>query len=603
MKLLERSGGCALRETIMPKYIPIPPRLSVSKNVQATHSTSVNHARSESVVSINPWSNSNIVAASKRFRDLHTYDFIIEAAVSFDGGKTWAPSPLPMHRDWGENAGMSDPTIAWDSLGYVYLFVGPHWKSTDPRDAVGNPPIGLGVWVYISKDEGRSWGMPIPISEVRTDDKQWATSDMTYDSPHYGNVYVTWAAATPLHFGSSRNPGTVWVGPGTKTPAESSLDLKAYSPEVSVGPDGTIYIFWHNDGSDSIELVKSTDGGQSFTASKTVAKGVTSIRGNAPLRNGWPHFPGGTFRVITLVTACVIELKTLVVAWADYRDGVSKIYYRRSTDGGEHWEGAASGEPLLGVTIASSGTANEFHPQIMALPNGTVGCAFYEFGPRFSESVALGGGNHVRYLIDVVLVASLDRGVTFSLRETVTDKPWDPAINAPWAHGNPAVTFIGEYFGLDSDKYGFRVVWTDTRTGMQELFTANAWVQTSISEFDPRLDSDTVFVPLHGSAGGLLVNRKTGEVIPVPYPQWDSASRMRNRANPIRDTTFSQIDALLDAFALIEDISDVTAQLVKLEIMDSIRLVVAQGVSTTQETPKNQLPTGTISNSKVIRGK
>lgn len=576
----------------MPKYTPIPPRLSVSKNVQVTHSTNVNHARSESVVSINPWNSGNIVAASKRFRELHTYDFIIEAAVSFDSGKTWAPSTLPLHRDWGVNPGMSDPTIAWDNLGWVYLFVGPHWKSNDPTDAVGNPAIGIGVWVYISKDEGRTWGAAIPISENRDDDKQWAASDQSSGSPHYGNVYVAWGAGTPLHFGRSQHPGTAWKGPGNKTPANSSLDLKVFGPEISVGPDGTIYIFWHNDGSDSIELVKSTDGGQSFTASKApVVKGIKSIRTGAPTRGGWPHFPGGTFRVITLVTACVIDQKTLVVAWADYRDGVSRIYYRRSTDGGVHWEGADGGQLLLGPAAASSSTAHEFHPQILAMPDGTVGCAFYEFGPHYNDYLTVTGGSHARYLIDVVMAVSLDRGVHFSLRETVTERPWNPATNAPWAHGHSDVQFIGEYFGLDADKHGFRIVWTDTRTGMQELFTSKVYVQTSLSEFDPRVDSDTVYVPLHGSAGGVLINLKTGEVIPLPYPQLNPEFRMRSQISTIRDERVQQVAMLLEAFAIVESVSNAGAQAAMDDIVESIRMIAAQETRNREEIPKTQLPT------------
>jgi len=576
----------------MPRFLPIAPRLNISKNVQVTHSANVNHARSESVVSINPLDGQNIIAASKRFRNLHTYDFVVEAAVSFDGGKTWDASSLPLHRDWGVNPGMSDPTIAWDSHGWAYLFVGPHWKSNDPGDAVGNPAIGIGVWVYISRDGGTSWGTPIEVSGARTDDKQWAASDVSQGSPHYGNVYVAWAAGTPLHFGRSQHPGTAWVGPGGKTPAQSSLHPNAFAPEVSVGPDGTIYIFWHNDGSTSIELVTSSDGGQSFTAPRSVVTGIKSIRGHAPATGGWPHFPGGTFRVITLVTGCVVGPKTLMVAWADYRDDVSRIYFRRSTDGGQTWEGAASGQPLLNAAIASDTTAHEFHPQIIAMPNGTVGCAFYEFGPRFRDFATLGGGNPLRYLIDVVLVASLDRGVTFSLRESVSDRPWNPRTNAPWAHGDSQVTFIGEYFGLDADNEHFQIVWTDTRTGMQELFAAKAYVQTSATEWDPRLDTDTVFIPLHGSSGGVLVDRKTGKVIPVPYPEWNEEFRLRTRANVIRDAGVRRIGMLLDAFAIIEGVSDVAAQSVRTGIMESIRSIAAEAIVDGQELPEHRLGAG-----------
>ncbi len=36
---------------------------------------------------------------------------------------------------------------------------------------------------------------------------------------------------------------------------------------------------------------------------------------------------------------------------------------------------------------------------------------------------------------------------------------------------DPIASFIGEYFGLDASAKGFYPVWTDTRTGIQELWT------------------------------------------------------------------------------------------------------------------------------------
>jgi hypothetical protein len=67
---------------------------------------------------------------------------------------------------------------------------------------------------------------------------------------------------------------------------------------------------------------------------------------------------------------------------------------------------------------------------------------------------------------------STDNGQTFSERVTVTENPWDAAVDAPFSHGDPQVTFIGEYFGLDASTLGFFPLWTDTRTGIQEIFTA-----------------------------------------------------------------------------------------------------------------------------------
>ena len=72
----------------------------------------------------------------------------------------------------------------------------------------------------------------------------------------------------------------------------------------------------------------------------------------------------------------------------------------------------------------------------------------------------------------MILAISTDDGKTFSNRVTVTDIAWDPAQNAPWSHGNKDITFIGDYFGFDASRLGFFPLWTDTGTGIQEIFTA-----------------------------------------------------------------------------------------------------------------------------------
>jgi hypothetical protein len=134
------------------------------------------------------------------------------------------------------------------------------------------------------------------------------------------------------------------------------------------------------------------------------------------------------------------------------------------------WMGSASGEPLLAGLDVSPPDQHDFHPQLAAMPNGDIGCAFYQFGPKLGYS---------QPRIDVVIVVSQDGGKTFPLRLTVTDKPWDPAVDAPLSHGDPNTTFIGEYFGLAANELGFFLLWTDTRTGMQEMFSSRVTVEPS----------------------------------------------------------------------------------------------------------------------------
>ena len=105
------------------------------------------------------------------------------------------------------------------------------------------------------------------------------------------------------------------------------------------------------------------------------------------------------------------------------------------------WVDENSGRPLLGdMGFSDSTPVQHFHPQLAVTPAGIIGCAFYEFGIK--------GGDGI-HRIDVRLASTAIFAQSFIFLATVTEKPWDPLVDAPFSHGNPAVTFIGEYFGLD----------------------------------------------------------------------------------------------------------------------------------------------------------
>ena len=131
-------------------------------NVQVTFDTDLNNARSESSLAINPNNLLQVVAASKKFADIHTYNFTLATEYSTDGGQTWSPSSalgLPQ----GATV-MTDPTLAWDDSNNVFL--------------VGltgyNPPAWdtIGIVIYKSSDGGQTWSAPNPIHNSPGDDKQ-----------------------------------------------------------------------------------------------------------------------------------------------------------------------------------------------------------------------------------------------------------------------------------------------------------------------------------------------------------------------------------------------------------------------------------------------
>jgi hypothetical protein len=455
-------------------------------NHRVTFSDSLKNARSESSIAINPLNPYNMVASSKKFSDPSKYEFSLAIYYTVDGGETWLESDAPeLLEGW---AGVSDPALAWDisedDKDTVYLVALPF----APEKPVGDGSI-IGIAIYSSTDGGKTWSNPKLIHKSvdpehgREDDKQWAIGDYNPLSPYFGNIYAVWddgpgVGFSRLAFAKTADHGNTWIGlkdlqTGKHRHAGSIIGniQDSGSPEISVASDGSIYVVWLGNNNRDVKFVKSSDGGDTFTDPIIVAKSVVPV--NYPYienTHGWSHFPSATFRMGTYCTGCTVGDNIVVFAWADYREGISRIYYRRSLDGGNAWEGPASGQPLLADNnVLSISDQQDFHPQLISTPSGEIGCAFYEFGPKGRSGRPPVWENS---LIDVVMAFSLDNGKTFSDRLNVTECPWDPNIGAPLSHGDPDVTFIGEYFGLDASSLGFFPLWTDTRTGMQEIYTA-----------------------------------------------------------------------------------------------------------------------------------
>ncbi len=253
-------------------------------------------------------------------------------------------------------------------------------------------------------------GLP-PLSGPSIAQSQWAAGDNHPASPHYGNVYVAWddLNAGVCAFARSTDNGATWTGTAGHGPG-SAIGFNSFAPQISVAGDGTVYVTWVA-GSD-IMFVKSTDGGASFSAPVAAVSGITPLTSpRLPASGGFIELPGGSFRVLT-IAACAGG--AFVVAWADYREGVSRIYYGYSHDYGATWANAPTGQPLLTGGLALAPDQHDFHPQVAALPNGPIGCAFYEFGPKWSGGLRL---------IDVYLAQSTNNGAVFS---SVSGRP--PAL-------------------------------------------------------------------------------------------------------------------------------------------------------------------------------
>lgn len=471
-------------------------------DVQATQSQT-NQSRSESAVGINPLDRSNIIAASKKFIDPTKYHFTVAAVFSKNDGTTWTEATLPKPSSWD---GMTDPVLAFSHLGHAFLVVEP--LRFDPNDITVT-----GIQVFRSTNGGQTWSQPQSLIEGRpvdgNDDKSWVACDRSNNPATHGRIYVAWGVGGALRLARSLDGGQTWHGAGN-LPAGANVPgtNDAWAPETTVDYNGIVHVVWHVPGQSTIKYTRSTDGGETFEPQKAIVTGVTSFTGNLPQTGSFPEFPNAKFRVLTLATGCALPRGRFLVAWADMRDGIARLYYRMSDNGGVTWIGPANGQPLLPWFPANNGLYH-FHPQLIATESGVVGCAFYEFGLK-------GGG----YKIDTRVAGSFSQGDAFDLLTTVTDDPWDPAVNAPLSHGNPNDTFIGEYFGFDADDETFAVIWTDTRTGVQELFYDRVGTsKTDIPEIFKGISAE-VFGGVAQDGGGFII--VGGKIIKVPPrgPKW-----------------------------------------------------------------------------------
>jgi hypothetical protein len=148
---------------------------------------------------------------------------------------------------------------------------------------------------------------------------------------------------------------------------------------------------WLGNNGRDVKFVKSTDGGDSFTNPVVLAKGIVPLA--SPYLediDGWNHLPGASFRMGTYCNGCAGSGNNVIFAWADYREEVSRIYYRRSADAGNTWEGPSSGQPLLtgggNDTMASEADHHDFHPQLTSTPSGELAVLFINSVQRGVES-------------------------------------------------------------------------------------------------------------------------------------------------------------------------------------------------------------------------
>jgi hypothetical protein len=438
--------------------VTVPGNVQIS--VQHFPGRTISHTEPSVAVSLS--NNQNVLVGYHDRFPVFT-SFVCAISVSSNGGATYTfagATPLSLSTDF-----CSDPAVAAHPDGsfyYAYLSVRNAADTTDLLVAKINSDGSVASATLAVKGD----------PAVNFPDKEYIAVDGNPNSPFKGTIYVTWTEFLnpndpnaldngQIRLVKSTDGGHTWSSPLALSP--DALFPRAISgSDPVVAPDGTLYVFYADftsqTGPTAIRFVKSSDGGNTFTAPSDVASKVPSP-GRFRLENADPNFgviPGRGFRSNSFPAAAVSPDGSISVVWTDFTqggcnpDGTGRppcaggdIRYASSSNNGATWS-----RP---VSVIDNNNGDKFFPWIAAQPNGRVNIIW---GDKRLDS------QNINY--DVFYTSTADHGVTFLINQRIS--------TATSITGT--TTFIGDYFNLADSATTLQAVWDDRRTGINEIVGA-----------------------------------------------------------------------------------------------------------------------------------
>jgi hypothetical protein len=369
---------------------------------------------------------------------------------SSDGGETWSQSSLPAVTG---DSFQGDPAVDWTSDGNAWaLCVG-----------IGNATLGNIVRSFKSTDGGKTWAHDSIVSgNVQNNvDKPVLWVDHSPSSPYRDTMYALWWNNSPTYI--SRRSGTAgaWSAPlqisGGETTAGSD------GGDVKTNTFGDVYAFWPSENERTINVAKSTNGGQTFSGATKIADTFGSFLFGIPAQDSRRvllYVSGGAWRTTTADMAFAI--------WMDLAGGnacnaasdepgsnvnsncKTRIWFSRSTDGGGTWSGP--------VKINDQASKNDqFFPRLVVdETSGDLVVVYY-------DTVNDPG----RLKTDIWMQTSTDFGQSWSAPQQVTTSETDETTGG--FNGNQ----YGDYIGMTGYAGQFFACWTDRRNGgFEEIWGA-----------------------------------------------------------------------------------------------------------------------------------
>jgi len=393
---------------------------------------------------------------------------------STDGGQTWSNSLVPGYPEDGSTAGSAspahgscaaagDPTQSFDGAGHLYYgFI--CFNRVKPTNGS----------IYLARydDHGEDYVRTVRVERGTPSvwglfqDKINIAVDQGSGTPTAGNVYVAWArysgqaANNNIFFTRSTDGGRTFSKPTRITGGQAEEQFA----DIAIGPDGAVYVTYreiaHQKSTENrIRIVSSTDGGQSFSAPRTVAPIVpfesTDFGPDTCGDGPFACDSGLTYARFSSLSAVAADATGVHVVWNARNDaGQAKVFARNSPDG-LTWTDPA-------VTLDAATTGHQFFPDI-ASNGSTLSVVFQDsrgdgaYSPDLPPGVTAAGTNSGN-VVNTFVATSTD-GTAWA-EAPVTANGTNPNWEVRSGMRSP---FFGDYNYVSSTGSRVAAVWTDTR--------------------------------------------------------------------------------------------------------------------------------------------
>jgi hypothetical protein len=440
-------------------------QVSVGSNVDVSNEDT---PQSETSITVNPNNPKMLAGGSNEIVRLPMRGYF-----SSDGGNTWGAVDLPLPppattngTDFG-----SDPGVAFDTHGNVYysyivVFFNRFFKSIQGTEmAVAKSFNGGKTWPQVTFFNFNS-------GTGKFNDKPYIAVDTNPNSPFRDSVYVAWdnasfnagksSANNALLFARSTDGGLTFSSPiavNNLTGGPSSV----IGADPFVGPNGEVYVAWHDIQNNRLMVNSSFDGGVTFGQQKQIALTIVAFD---------DAIPAMASRHALLYPACDADRSSganrgiLYCSWMDETaSNGTDIFVSHSSDRGASWSA-----PVRVNDDPTGVIKDQFNQWLSVDP--------------ISDSINL-SWNDARndpadIKTDIFFSQSTNKGVSFITNVKVTTAMTDESANNPCADaGNQ----YGDYEGIVAFGKIIHPIWTDGRfdctkdpaTGQtigEEVFTA-----------------------------------------------------------------------------------------------------------------------------------